>query len=84
MIAIYWLAHHRMFRYIRRLDATLLVLNLATLGAVAFVPFPTSVLGEHGSTTAAVVFYAATMGVLGVVPRHVGQAAVGRRLAGGW
>lgn len=65
VIAIYWLAHHRMFRYIRRLDATLLVLNLAALGAVAFVPFPTSVLGDHGSTTAAVVFYAATMGVLG-------------------
>ena len=65
VIAIYWLTHHRMFRYIRRLDTTLLVLNLASLGAIAFVPFPTSVLGEHGSTTAAVVFYAATMGVLG-------------------
>ena len=65
VIAIYWLAHHRMFRYIRRLDATLLVLNLASLGAIAFVPFPTSVLGQHGSTTAAVVFYAATMGVVG-------------------
>ncbi len=65
VIGIYWLAHHRMFRYIRRLDATLLVLNLASLGAIAFVPFPTSVLGQHGSTTAAVVFYAATMGVVG-------------------
>jgi len=65
VIAIYWLTHHRMFRYIRRLDTTLLVLNLVSLGAIAFVPFPTSVLGEHGSTTAAVVFYAATMGVLG-------------------
>ena len=65
MIAIYWLADHRMFRYIRRLDATLLVLNLASLGAIVFVPFPTSVLGQHGNTTAAVVFYAATMGVVG-------------------
>jgi uncharacterized membrane protein len=33
VIAIYWLAHHRMFRYIRRLDATLLVLNLASLSS---------------------------------------------------
>ena len=65
VIAIYWLTHNRMFRYIRRLDATLLLLNLASLGAIAFVPFPTSVLGEHASTTAAVVFYATTMGVLG-------------------
>jgi uncharacterized membrane protein len=65
IIALYWLAHHRMFRYIRRADVVLLVLNLATLGLVAFVPFPTSVLGEHGDTTAAVVFYASTMAVLG-------------------
>jgi len=65
VIALYWLSHHRMFRYIRRIDGTLLMLNLASLGAIAFVPFPTSVLGQHGSSTAAVVFYAATMGVLG-------------------
>jgi uncharacterized membrane protein len=56
-----------MFRYIDRLDATLLLLNLAALCVVAFVPFPTSVLGDHGNTTAAVVFYAATMCLLGCV-----------------
>ena len=65
VISLYWLAHHRMFRYVRRLDPTLLVLNLAMLGFVAFVPFPTSVLGDHGGATAAVVFYAATMAILG-------------------
>jgi uncharacterized membrane protein len=65
IISLFWLAHHRMFRYICRLDVVLLVLNLAALGVVAFVPFPTSVLGEHGDTTAAVVFYASTMAVLG-------------------
>jgi uncharacterized membrane protein len=67
IIGLYWLAHHRMFRYICRLDVVLLVLNLATLGVVAFVPFPTSVLGDHGDTTVAVVFYASTMAVLGAL-----------------
>jgi uncharacterized membrane protein len=65
VVAVYWLVHHRMFRHIDRIDGTLLVLNLCLLGSVAFVPFPTSVLGEHGDTTASVVFYAATMGTLG-------------------
>jgi uncharacterized membrane protein len=65
VIGLSWLAHHRMFRYICSLDATLLLLNLAALCVVAFVPFPTSVLGDHGNTTAAMVFYAATMCVLG-------------------
>jgi uncharacterized membrane protein len=67
VIGLYWIAHHRMFRYIDKLDATLLLLNLATLCVVAFVPFPTSVLGDHGNTTAAVVFYAATLCLLGGV-----------------
>jgi uncharacterized membrane protein len=65
VISLYWLAHHRMFRYVRELDPILLILNLAMLGFVAFVPFPTSVMGDHGGTTAAVVFYASTMAVLG-------------------
>jgi TMEM175 potassium channel family protein len=65
VVGVYWLIHHRMFRYIRRTDTVLLVLNLAILGFVAFVPFPTSVLGEHGDTTAAVVLYASTIGMLG-------------------
>ena len=65
VIATYWLVHHRMFRYIQRIDITVLVLNLSLLGVVAFVPYPTSVLGKYGETTAAVVFYACTMGVLG-------------------
>lgn len=67
VVGLYWLAHHRMFRRIGRFDSTLLALNLATLGTVAFTPFPTSVLGEHGNTTAAVVFYAATMSLLGTL-----------------
>jgi uncharacterized membrane protein len=65
VIGLYWLAHHRIFRFINRLDTALLVLNLSMLGFVAFVPFPTSVLGDHGHTTAAVVFYASTMAMLG-------------------
>jgi TMEM175 potassium channel family protein len=67
VIGLYWIAHHRMFRYIDRLDAGLLLLNLAALCVVAFVPFLTSVLGDPESTTAAVVFYAATMCLLGCV-----------------
>ena len=67
VIGLNWMAHHRMFRYIRRLDTTSMLLNLAILCVVAFVPFPAAVLGDHGNTTAAVVFYAGTMAVLGVL-----------------
>jgi uncharacterized membrane protein len=80
-IGVYWLAHHRMFHFIRAFDGTLIVLNLATLCVVAFVPFPTTVLGDHGKTTAGVVFYATTIGLLGVAMESTWMyAARGYRL----
>src|SRR5919197_2493902 len=46
VIGQYWLAHHRVFRHIRRYDLGLLWLNLLWLLAIAFLPFPTAVLGN--------------------------------------
>jgi uncharacterized membrane protein len=67
VIGRYWLTHHRYFRLIRRVDAKLLVLNLAMLSMVAFLPFPTQVLGEYGHSRAAVIFYAASVALLGAL-----------------
>ena len=47
VIARFWVTHHLAFRLINRYDATLVWLNLLLLMFVAFLPFPTAVLGEH-------------------------------------
>ncbi len=47
VIAIYWQAHHRVFRPIRSYDRMLLWLNFLLLMAISFLPFPTSLLGEY-------------------------------------
>src|SRR5215813_10137818 len=47
VIARFWVTHHLAFRLIARYDATLVWLNLLLLMLVAFLPFPTAVLGEH-------------------------------------
>ena len=60
VIGSFWLAHHRKFRYIIRLDNRLLQLNLLLLMAVAFVPFPSSVISVSGNRTAT-IFYALVM-----------------------
>ena len=67
VIGLYWLAHHRLFRYMVRIDPTMMILNLVLLSFVAFAPFPTQVLGNHGESSAAVIFYSATMVVLGTL-----------------
>lgn len=81
VIGLYWLAHHRAFHYIVRVDRRFLMLNGLVLLCVAFLPFPTSVLGEHGNTTAAVVLYAASMSALGLSMTTLWRyASRGRRL----
>jgi uncharacterized membrane protein len=65
VVGVFWVGHHRRYRYVGQYDARLLWLNLLLLMLIAFVPFPTSVLSASGQRTAT-VFYAATMATIGV------------------
>lgn len=58
VIARFWVTHRLAFRLIARDDAALVRLNLLLLMFVAFLPFPTAVLGEHFGSPAAAVLYA--------------------------
>ena len=60
-IGLYWLAHWRRYRYVTGANERLVALNLVLLGLIAFIPFPTAVIGEHGDTAAAVIFYVITL-----------------------
>src|SRR5919202_2596159 len=65
-IGIAWMHHHALWDQIGRPDRRLLVLNLLALMTVAFVPFPTGLLGDYirqpgDAETAAVVFGATWM-----------------------
>jgi uncharacterized membrane protein len=62
-ISAFWLIHHSIFRPIRAYDRSLLYLNFLFLMVVAFVPFPTSLLGEYGDHQLPVAIYAATLAV---------------------
>ena len=67
VIGVFWMAHHRIFRYVRSIDQRLIWLNLLFLMCVAFIPFPTGVLGDHDGSRGAIVFYAAAIGLTGAV-----------------
>lgn len=64
VIALWWTTHHRFFSSVERLDGRLIVLDLAFLGAIAFLPFPTSILGMVLLPTS-VALYAATNAAIG-------------------
>jgi uncharacterized membrane protein len=61
VIGAFWAAHHRSFRYITGYDGRLIALNTLLLMCVAFVPFPTAVLGQYGDMRIAVVLYASVL-----------------------
>lgn len=60
VIGIMWLNHHNLFQLIGRVDHALLVYNLALLGFIAFVPFPTALVADHltdgGGRTATAIY----------------------------
>lgn len=66
IIAIYWIAHHRYFHYIKRYDQRLIALNLLMLFFIALIPFTTSVLGEYGDLPGGIWLYAVDMMLLGL------------------
>jgi TMEM175 potassium channel family protein len=63
--ALFWLGHRRTFTHIDRIDDRVLALNMLLLFVVAFLPFPSALMGEHGDEPAAAAFYGAWLALLG-------------------
>jgi len=62
-VASIWYGHHESFKYIRRYDGRLIALNFGSLLLIAFLPFPTSVLGRNQQEPVAAILYALTLAV---------------------
>lgn len=64
IIGLFWANHHYMFKYIRRTDHFLLLLNTLALMCVVFIPFTTALLVAHfhdGYATSAAIVYSASL-----------------------
>jgi uncharacterized membrane protein len=63
-IGIIWVNHHQLFVHVRRVDRTLLFLNLVLLIVVSLTPFPTAIVGRSMSLERESHIAAAIYGVL--------------------
>jgi len=85
IVAQYWIAHRRLYAMVARTDRRLTLLNLLMLVLVAGMPFPSSVMGEHGDLPVAVILYAcylaATSLLVGAQWAYAGHAGL-MRVAG--
>jgi uncharacterized membrane protein len=68
VIGLFWMGHHRLFRYITALDRSVIFLNLLFLGTIAFLPYPTALLfAGNTKAPAAPAFYAACVAGAGLL-----------------
>jgi uncharacterized membrane protein len=67
VIGFYWMAHHRFFRLLAFVDDGLVRINLAYMGLIAFLPFPTALLARYDGAATAVAMYACAVAAASLV-----------------
>ncbi len=63
VILMFWTAHHSIFRPIKSYDRGLIWLNSLFLMFIAFLPFPSALLGEYRDQQLVVAIYAGSFAV---------------------
>ena len=80
IISYLWVRHHGFFRGLDRIDGWITALNLLYLGLVAFLPYPTRVLGLYEHQPAAIALYAVSAGAVsltgGLMRAHAARAGL--------
>ena len=64
VIGRYWFAHHTFFSALARMDRRLIALNLIYLAFIAFLPFPTALLGAYFENPLSIVIYAVNVAIV--------------------
>jgi uncharacterized membrane protein len=80
VIGSYWAAHHRFFARLGAVDGGFVALTILYLAFVAFLPFPTGVLGEFPENPISVVAFAVNMGAVSGMETALLSHAWRRRL----
>ncbi len=75
VVGVFWVAHHRIFDFIKHVNHYLLWSNIIYLMTIAIIPFPAAVLARHPFYSTAVIFYSATLFLCAIqhffILRHV-------------
>jgi uncharacterized membrane protein len=64
VIGRYWVAHHQFFSLLGRIDQGLIGTNLIYLAFIAFLPFPTALLGQYFENPLSVAIYAGAVAIV--------------------
>lgn len=80
VIAMYWMAHHKIFRNIADYDRPLIYINTVFLMFIAFMPFVTGLLFNYPAQLISVIWYAVLVALIGLALLWVWSYAKNHRL----
>jgi uncharacterized membrane protein len=66
VIGVIWINHHTLFHFLKRVDRFTLIINLGLLMCVAFIPYPTALITEYGTSRPVIMLFGSTMALAGV------------------
>jgi len=75
LVSFYWITHHRIFSYIRRVDRSFLSLNMFFLLGITLMPFAVQLTSLPRPDAAAVALYGVYVGVLGLLLNLIWRSA---------
>jgi uncharacterized membrane protein len=81
VVGTFWLRHHRFTRRIAKADGRFQALNLAYLAAIAFMPYPTKVLGDYDDGVSLTLYALSVSAVLAMallLGEHAARAGLMR------
>ncbi|MBC3874546.1 TMEM175 family protein [Undibacterium flavidum] len=67
VLAIFWLAHHRLFHYAPCINVRLVFLNFISLFFASMIPFSSALIGQHSSLALGHTVYAGNMIMLALL-----------------
>jgi uncharacterized membrane protein len=67
VLGIFWLEHHRQFHFVRRVDPSLLWINIFLLISIVFIPFSTDVAGDYATVRIAVLLFNINIVIVGLI-----------------
>jgi TMEM175 potassium channel family protein len=83
VIGRYWLAHHQFVSQLKAMDQGLVTLNLIYLAFIAFLPFPSALLGTYFENPLSIAIYAVNVGLVSgmevVLFRHAYRSGLLRK-----
>ena len=66
VVGVFWIAHHRLFAFVKKVDHFLLWSNVFYLMAVALIPYPAAILAKYPLYATSIVIYATNLLMCGL------------------